>query len=127
MNPDPLQEIWTTQESINADNKENVMNAIQLILAQDQANQEKKSRENLWWLPVHLLILVLLFFFIARGITPMVRAGYGLMAVGLAIMLTVVWLFEGWSRQALPGPMDTRSQLQKAAFLLSRQAIIPKT
>ena len=124
MKQDPLQEIWISQETKKEDT---VMNSIQLILAQDQAHQEKQRRMNLWWAPLHLVLLPLLFFCAATGKTPVVRAGYALMAAGLAIALSAGWLFESWSRQALPGPVDTRSQLQKASFLLSRQASLAKT
>ena len=36
-------------------------------------------------------------------------------------------MYLAWSRQALPGPADARSQLQKTAFLLSRQANLIRT
>ena len=124
MRRDPLQEIWTSQE---AEEKETVMNSIQLILAQDQADQEKRRRTSFWLAPLHLVLLPPLFFFAVTGKTPVVRAGYALMAVGIAIEASAGWLFASWSRQALPGPLDTRSQLQKAAFLLSRQAGLAKT
>lgn len=124
MRPDPLQEIWISQE---AEEKETVMNSIKLILAQDQADQEKQRRTNLWWAPLYLVLLPLLFFCAATGKTPIVRAGYALMAAGLAIGVSASWLFVSWSDEALPGPVDTRSQLQKAAFLLSRQANLAKT
>ena len=127
MRPEPLQELWSSQEINNTEDKETLMNSIQLILAQDQAIQEKQRRFNLWMAPVQLVILLLVFLCVAHGRTPIVRAGYALMAVGLTILLSVIWLFESWSRKALPGPVDTRSQLQKAAFLLSRQASLAKT
>lgn len=123
MKPDPLQEIWISQEK---ENKETMMNSIQLILDQDKASQEKERRANLWWACVHVALLPLLFLAAASGNAPIVRAGYALMAAGLAISLSAAWLFASWSRQALPGPVDTRSQLQKAAFLLSRQASLAK-
>jgi hypothetical protein len=58
----------------------------------------------------------------AFGATPLVRGGYALMAVGTAMMIFAEWVFLAWSRQALPGPLDTRSQLQKTGLLLSRRA-----
>lgn len=124
MKPDPLQELWTSQKT---EEQESVMNSIQLILAQDQADQDKQRRTSMWWAPLHLVLLPLLFFCAATGKTPVVRAGYALMAAGLAIAVSADWLFASWSRQALPGPVDARSQLQKAAFLLSRQASLAKT
>lgn len=126
MTRDPLQEIWTSQET-QGQEKENIMNTIQSILAQDQADQERQRRMNLWGVPLQLVLLPLLFYCAATGKTPVVRAGYALMAAGLAISVSAAWLFASWSRQALPGPVDTRSQLRKAAFLLSRQADLAKT
>jgi hypothetical protein len=123
MRQDPLQEIWTLQET---EQKETVMKSIELILAQDEADREKQRRAHLWWTPLHLALLPLLFYCAATGKTPVVRAGYALMAAGIAVATSATWLFASWSRQALPGPMDTRSQLRKAAFLLSRQASLAK-
>ena len=103
------------------------MNSIQLILEEDTACRKKEQRASLWLTPVHLVLLPGLLCCAAFGKTPMVRAGYALMAAGVAITLFAGWLFASWSRQALPGPVDTRSQLQKAAFLLSRQASLART
>ena len=64
-----------------------------------------------------------LLWFAVYGKTPLVRGGYALMAIGTAIMVFAEWMERTWSRQALPGPIDSRSQLEKTAFLLSRQAI----
>lgn len=124
MTPDPLQELWISQKTAD---KENVMNSIQVILDEDKICRDKERRTNLWLAPVYLLLLPLLFLCAALGKTPMVRAGYALMACGLAVALSAVWLFNRWARQALPGPADTRSQLQKAAFILSRQANLAST
>lgn len=100
MRRDPLQEIWTSQET---EAKETVMNSIQLILAQDQADQERQRRANLWWAPLHLVLLPLVFFCAATGKTPVVRAGYSLMAAGLAIAASAGWLFGSWSRPGFAG------------------------
>ena len=43
------------------------------------------------------------------------------MAVGSAFVAAAEWVYLDWSRQALPGPVDTRSQLQKTGFMLGRQ------
>ena len=37
------------------------------------------------------------------------------------------WSYLEWSRQALPGPADARSQLQKTAFMLTRQVMLMNT
>ena len=49
------------------------------------------------------------------------------MAVGTAVMLFAAWMHRAWSRQSLPGPTDARSHLQKAGFLIARQATLLKT
>jgi hypothetical protein len=49
------------------------------------------------------------------------------MAAGVAIMITAEWMYLAWSRDALPGPVDARSQLQRSAFLLDRQAHLLRT
>jgi hypothetical protein len=49
------------------------------------------------------------------------------MAAGTAILVSTWWIYASWSRQALPGPADARSQLQKSAFFLSRQASLMRT
>lgn len=103
------------------------MNSIQSIIDQDRAGQEKERRTQQRWALAYLILLPILFFCAATGSTPMVRAGYALMALGLAVVLSVCRVFTSWSRQALPGPVDIRSQLQKAAFLLSRQASLART
>jgi hypothetical protein len=36
-------------------------------------------------------------------------------------------MYLAWSRDALPGPVDTRSQLQRSAFLLERQTHLLRT
>jgi hypothetical protein len=49
------------------------------------------------------------------------------MAVGSAFVAAAEWVYLDWSRQALPGPVDTRSQLQKSAFMLARQTRLMRT
>ena len=52
---------------------------------------------------------------------------YALMAVGGAVIVFAEWTYLEWSRQALPGPADARSQLQKTAFMLARQVMLMNT
>lgn len=124
MTQDPLQKLWISPEITK---KENVMHSIQSILERDAACRKREQRASLWLAPVYVLLAPALLWFAAIGKTPVVRAGYALMASGVAIALFAGWLFASWSRQALPGPVVMRSQLQKAAFLLSRQASLARS
>ena len=52
---------------------------------------------------------------------------YALMAAGTAVLVFAEWMYLDWSRQALPGPADARSQLHRTAVLLSREAWLVRT
>ena len=103
------------------------MNSIQRIIEEDEASLKKERRVNLIAAPLQMILFPLLVYSAAFGKTPIVRAGYALMAAGIAISLFAFWVSANWSRQALPGSADMRSQLQRAAFLLSRQASLAST
>ena len=49
------------------------------------------------------------------------------MAVGTAVLVSTELIYMAWSRQALPGPADARSHLQKTAFILARQGRLMRT
>ncbi len=124
MNPDPLQELWISQQTIK---EEILMNSIEAVLEDDRIFQKKERWINIWSTAILFVLLPVLLWFAAIGKTPIVRAGYALMAVGVAIMVFAAWVFNNWARQSLAGPVDTRSQLQKAAFLLSRQSSLVRS
>ena len=63
----------------------------------------------------------------AHGKTPLVRGGYALMALGAGLAVFAEWMYLSWSRQALPGPVDARSQLQNTALMLFRQSALMRT
>jgi len=63
----------------------------------------------------------------AYGKTPLVRGAYALMGAGTAVAMFADWMYLTWSRHAIPGPADVRSQLQTTAILLGRQANLLKT
>jgi len=120
MNDDALSAIWMSDPPVE---KEVVMNAMNAVLEEDRADRDKARGIRVAFVlaPLGLLCPVLLGA-AAYGISPLVRGGYALMAVGTAVVVATEWMYLTWSRQALPGPSDARSQLQKSAFLLSRQA-----
>jgi hypothetical protein len=117
---DSLPALWMSEPAVA---KEAVMNAVNAVLDEDRAARDKDRRIRSAFLfsPVLVLLLAVLWA-AAHGISPLVRGGYALMAVGTAMMVSAEWMYLTWSRQALPGPADARSQLQTSTFLLSRQA-----
>lgn len=94
---------------------------VDAILAQDRADRDRERTARRGALASQIVLLPLLLWCTARGVTPLVRGAFALMSVGSAAVAAAEWLYLDWSRQALPGPKDTRSQLQKTAFLLARQ------
>ncbi len=124
MKLDQLQELWVAHEP---NNKDMVMHSAESILRDDQALRNKERQANFRWGLVIVGLLPLLIAAAATGVAPMVQLGYALMAVGVAPAVAAICSFKRWSRQALPGPIDTRSQLQKAASLLARQARLART
>jgi len=120
-----LRETWVSGQPLDPGWVTNAMNAVR-----EEETRDARGRER--WIHRIAVLAVLglcpvLLWCAAFGVAPMVRAGYALMAVGTAMMVFAEWLFSAWSRQGLPGPVDTRSQLQKTAFVLSRQAHLLRT
>ena len=119
MNDDVLPAIWMSDPPVD---KEQVMIAMNAVLDEDRAVRVKERGIRIASVLVLALLCPALMWGAAFGVTPLVRGGYALMAVGAAVLVATEWMYLTWSRQALPGPDDARSQLQKATFLLSRQA-----
>jgi hypothetical protein len=120
MNDDALAAIWMSDPPVD---KEAVMNAVNAVLDEDRADRDKDRRIRIGFAfaPV-LLCLVAVMWAAVYGISPLVRGGYALMAAGTVLIVSTEWMYLTWSRQALPGPADARSQLQMSTYLLSRQA-----
>jgi hypothetical protein len=74
-----------------------------------------------------LALVPVLIFASVYGVAPLVRAAYALMAAGCVAGVVAQWLYLSWSRQALPGPTDTRSQLQMTAFMLDCHLRLART
>ena len=119
MNDDALPAIWMSDTPLT---KETVMTAMNAVLDEDRAVREKDRAIRVVSLLVLGLLCPVLMWCAAYGVSPVVRGGYALMAVGVALMVATEWMYLTWSRQGLPGPTDARSQLQRGAFLLARQA-----
>ena len=125
MSDDSLPALWTSAPPPLT--RDAVMRAMNAVLGEDRAARDKNRRIHIAAGLVLALLCPALLWCAVYGITPLVRGGYALMATGTTILVSTGWLYSAWSRQALPGPVDTRSQLQKSAFLLSRQANLMRT
>jgi hypothetical protein len=124
MNDDALRAAWI---GAHPTNKETLMTAMNAVLDEYDSARAKDRWDHLAALIVVALLCPALLWCAAYGKTPLVREGYALMAVGTAVMLFAEWMHRTWSRQALPGPADARSHLQKTGFLLARQATLFRT
>ena len=119
MNDESLPAIWTADSPVE---QEAVMSTMNAVLNEDRAVRDKDRRVRIAGFLALAVLCPVLVWGAAYGISPLVRGGYGLMAVGTALLVATEWMYLTWSREALPGPADARSQLQKSAFLLARQA-----
>jgi hypothetical protein len=124
MNDDALRAAWIGDQPTN---KETLMTAMNAVLDEYHAARAKDRWVHLAAVTAVALLCPALLWSAAYGKTPLVREGYALMAVGTAVMLFAEWMHRTWSRQALPGPADARSHLQKTGFLLARQANLFRT
>jgi hypothetical protein len=123
MNDDSLPALWTSDPPVD---KEAVMTAMNAVLDEDRAARDKDRRIRFSFVFAPALLCPIVLWCAAYGISPLVRGAYGLMAVGTAVMVSMELMYLSWSRQALPGPADARSQLQASAFFLSRQASLAR-
>jgi hypothetical protein len=100
--------------------------AVDRVLVEDRAERDKQRGAQTAAALVLALLCPALLWCAAYGVSPLVRGGYALMAAGTATLVVAGWIYSAFSRQALPGPVDSRSHLQRAAFLLSRQASLAR-
>jgi hypothetical protein len=119
-----LSAVWMSDHPVD---KACVMSAIDTVLDRDRAAREGERRIRIGAMVALTLLLPMMLWSAAHGVTPLVRGAYALMAAGGAVIVFAEWIYLEWSRQALPGPADARSQLQKTAFMLARQVMLMKT
>jgi hypothetical protein len=119
-----LSAVWMSDHPVD---KARVMSAIDTVLDRDRAARERERRIRIGALVALTFLLPIMLWSAAHGVTPLVRGAYALMAAGGAVIVFAEWIYLEWSRQALPGPADARSQLQKTAFMLARQVMLMKT
>ena len=124
MMDESLPALWMSDETVS---KQTVTTAVHHALEEDRVSREKERSVRVVSLAAVALLCPILVWCAVHGVTPLVRMGYVFMAAGVVIMITAEWIYITWSREALPGPVDTRSQLQRSAFLLERQAHLLRT
>ena len=124
MRDDSLSSVWTGDPPME---KNAVLAAVTAVLHEDRASRERERAIRIPSLLALAVLCPVLLWCAAYGISPIIRGAYALMAAGSAVLVATEWMFFEWDRHALPGPMDARSQLQKTAFMLARQATLMKT
>lgn len=97
------------------------------ILDRDEADRVREQRMRIVGLGAMVILVPTLIWAAAHGIGPLVRAGYALMAIGCVALVVAEWLYLAWSRRALPGPNDARSQLQTTAYMVESRAWLART
>ena len=115
---------WASDGSLA---KQQVLSAVHAALEADRATRRRELGTRLTGLAALALLGPALVWCAAHGTTPLVRAGYALMAVGTGILIFAEWTYLSWSRRALPGPIDARSQLETSALMLLRQSALLRT
>ncbi len=119
-----LQAIWMS----DADGSDGARrDTVVRVLEKDAAANQRERRMRIGGAIALLLLLPAVLWAAAYGVSPLVRSAYGLMAVGVVAGLSAEWLYLDWSRRALPGPDDTRAQLQKTALMLEYQMRLGRT
>jgi hypothetical protein len=119
-----LSATWMSDDPVD---KAGIRSAVEAVLDRDRAARERERRGRIGAVAALACLLPLILWFAAHGVTPLVRGAYALMAAGGAVIVFAEWIYLDWSRQALPGPVDARSQLQKTAFMLARQVMLLTT
>ena len=119
-----LSAVWMSERPVD---RASVMAAIDTVLDIDRAARERERLVRIGALVAMAFLLPMMLWSAAHGVTPLVRGAYALMAAGGAVIVFAEWTYLEWSRQALPGPADARSQLQKTAFMLTRQVMLINT
>ena len=124
MTDDSLPAIWMSDAPMG---KEHLLSAMHAALEADRAAGRREFVARGASAAALALLCPVLLWAAAYGKTPLVRGGYALMAVGAAVAVFAEWMYLSWSRQAFPGPVDARSQLQSSALMLFRQSTLMRT
>jgi len=119
----PLRAIWMS----GAAGDDDLRTAVERVLDKDRAQRSRERRLRGAGAAAMVALVPVLIWAAAFGVSPLVRVAYALMAVGCVAGVVAEWLYLAWSRRALPGPDDTRSQLQRTAFMLDAQVWLTRT
>jgi hypothetical protein len=119
-----LSAVWMSESTAS---REDVMSAIDRVIDKDREARGRERRVRIGGLLAVALLVPATLWAAVYGVTPLVRGAYALMAVGTTVLAAAEWMYLAWSRQALPGPADARSQLQTIAFMLGRQIVLTRT
>jgi len=114
-----LRSAWTSDASATG---QDIAATVQSVLARDRALRARERSARVGGISAVALLVPVLVWSAAHGVTPLIRGAYAMMAVGCALIVAAEWLYLDWSDQSLPGPADAQSQLQKTSFMLARQA-----
>jgi len=119
-----LSEVWMSAPSTDP---ENMGSTVDRILDRDREARDRERRGQAGAALALALLVPVTLWAAVYGVAPLVRGAYALMAIGTALLGTSHWMYLEWTRQALPGPVDARSQLQTVAFMLGRQIMMART
>jgi hypothetical protein len=116
-----LSAVWMSGPSAS---DEEMTTAIGRVLDKDREARDSERRWRIGGLLAMACLVPTTMWAAVYGATPLVRAAYALMTVGTALLVAAEWMYLEWSRRALPGPADARSQLQTIAFMIGRQIML---
>ncbi|MGO9096704.1 MAG: hypothetical protein ACLQGV_15975 [Bryobacteraceae bacterium] len=117
---DELQELW--QRPNAPDEEENLETTIEQVLEQDRKYQVSARRKDMIAAAMMLALFPVVLWAATYGKWPLVRAGYGLMAVGLAVSAVAPWLHHRLNRQPPRRDLSVREHLEQSVGFLDRQA-----
>jgi hypothetical protein len=124
MHDDALVNAWMADADSSV---EPVRRAVDAALARDESEGDRSEWIRNASLGTAAVLWVALIWCAAHGITPLVRGGYALMAVGIAVILFAEFAVLSWRFQARPGPSDSLTQIQTSITMLARQATLSRT
>lgn len=121
--PNDLQDLWTS----NSAGKENIDMMLEQVLEQERKYQKASRREDIVSVLIAALTLPLLMLLAAGARAPILRAGYGMMAIGSAVTIVALWLYHNWVRRAPSTSSPSRTHMEQSVEYLDRQAKLYRT
>jgi hypothetical protein len=123
--PDELQQLW--QRPNAPEEEENLDATIEQVLVRDHNCQVSARRRDLASAAMMLVLFPVVLWAAAYGKWPLVRAGYGLMAVGLAVSAVAIWLYHRLNSLTPRRDLTVRDHLEQSVGFLDRQATFLRT